>query len=887
MKRILRVIIRFSVLWFFDAVALLALHEFVSGITLTSVEGVGIWVVAVSVALVLAILNTLVRPVLILLTAPINIFTLGFFALFVNAGMLILASYILPYFQVNGLGAALLGAFIMAVVNTLLTSLIRIDDDYSFFYGVIQWLSKKRRADLSTEPGRGLVMVEIDGLSYHRIQRAVEQGLMPTVRQMVLAGTHRISGYDCGLPSQTSSCQAGIMYGENYDIPAFRWYDKDGGKLIVSSDFHDAAMMNARYSHGQGLLRGGSSINNHMAGDAKQVLFTMSVLTDRPEHTQHRRLSDLNLVFVNPYMFARIIILTLWDVLVELGQALRQKVRNVQPRISRLHKGYPLVRAATNVFLRDLGTFMIIMDIMRGVPATYTTFVGYDEVAHHAGPDTKDAMNTLKGLDKQLNRILDVIRRKAPRPYDVILLSDHGQSAGATFKQRYGQTLTELIQGSLKEETTVADMNATESGYDHSLKLLAEIRGMEENVPMNRARKATFGRARKVLQRRLERTLPPAVMDSEVIVCDSGNLANVYFNHHAGKVSINELNAAYPNLLDSLVAHPGVGFIVAYAEDDMPVVLGQDGARNLSTGAVTGDDPLLPYGAPNLRAEQLLRLAQFPHAGDLIVNSTLYEDGQVAAFEELVGSHGGLGGQQTEAFLLHPADMIVPQTSNATDIFALMDARRGIAGEPLRPRVVPKVNAWALRNLVAGMRQARIWGSRLVRALRIQRAVFREVADDSRATGQALITLLATLAITASVNAVVWPGEWTMLQKFGLSFVGGFVLWMLIALLAHLAGRLLRGKGDFTRTMRTLAFARVPYALIVLEFVPVAGPVLGFIVFLAALYAMWVALQEALELRPRVALLIPIVGAVLFIASVVLIELIVRGTALTIVTLLL
>ena len=219
-------------------------------------------------------------------------------------------------------------------------------------------------------------------------------------------------------------------------IPAFRWYDKDGGKLIVSSDVHDAAMLNARYSHGQGLLRAGSSINNHMAGDAQQVLFTMSVLTDRPEHTKHRRFSDLNLVFINPYMFTRTIVLTLWDVLVELGQGLRQKVRHVQPRINRLHKGYPLVRAATNVFLRDLGTFMIIMDIIRGVPATYTTFVGYDEVAHHAGPDTKDAMNTLKGLDKQLNRILDVIRRKATRPYDVILLSDHGQSAGATFKQR-------------------------------------------------------------------------------------------------------------------------------------------------------------------------------------------------------------------------------------------------------------------------------------------------------------------------------------------------------------------------------------------------------------------------------------------------------------------
>ena len=910
MKRILRVIVRFSLLWFFDAVALMVMHWLVHGITFTSVDGAGIWVVAMSIALVLAVLNALIRPVLILITVPINIFTLGFFSLVISAVMLMLTAYILPYFQVAGFGYALIGAVILAVVNTILTSLIHLDDDYSFFSGVVQWLGKKKRLDQSADQGRGLMMVEIDGLSCQRIQRAVEQGFMPTVRQMVLDGTHSISCYDCGLPSQTSACQAGIMYGENYDIPAFRWYDKDEGRLIASSNLNDAAMMNARCSHGQGLLRGGCSTNNLMAGDAERVLFTMSVLKDLPEHMKHRRLSDLNLIFINPYMLNRTILLTMWDVLVELVQGVRQKVRNVQPRINRFKKGYLLSRAGTNVLGRDVGTFMSTMDVIRGEPSIYTTFVGYDEVAHHAGPDTKDAMNTLKALDRQLNRILDVIKRKSPRPYDVFILSDHGQSTGATFKQRYGQTLKELIEGYLKEDTTIADINATESGYDHSLKLLAEVKGMEENVPMGRARKSTIGQARKVLQRGLKHGVQPAVIDSQVIVCVSGNLANVYFTTHAGKVSINELNASHPELLHSLVEHPGIGFVVAYAEDGMPLVLGKDGTRDLSTGTVTGNDPLLPYGDPNLRAEQLLRLAQFPHAGDLIVNSTIYEDGQVAAFEELVGNHGGLGGQQTEAFLVHPADMIVPQTSNATDMFALLNARRGLPGEPLRPRVTPKFDAWALKNLLAGMRQARIWGSRMFRALRIQRAVFREVAEDPFATGQALITLLVTLAITASVNAVVshdalamlqqlnlplvggavngtaWWGEWTMLQKFGISFASGLVLWMLITLFAYLAGRLLHGKGDFTRTMRTMAFARVPYVLIVLEFVPVAGQVLGFLVFLVTLYAIWVALQEALELRPRVAILIPIVGALLFIASVVIIELIVEGTALTIVTLL-
>ena len=124
----------------------------------------------------------------------------------------------------------------------------------------------------ATEPGRGLVMVEIDGLSFHHLQKVLADGKMPALQRMIAEEGYVLSKVDCGIPSQTSACQAGIMFGDNDDIPAFRWYDKDKQKLYVSG--HDAPEINARYARGNGLMRGGSSIDNMMNGDAEKSLLT-------------------------------------------------------------------------------------------------------------------------------------------------------------------------------------------------------------------------------------------------------------------------------------------------------------------------------------------------------------------------------------------------------------------------------------------------------------------------------------------------------------------------------------------------------------------------------------------------------------------------------------
>jgi hypothetical protein len=92
-----------------------------------------------------------------------------------------------------------------------------------------------------------------------------------------------------------------------------------------------------------------------------------------------------------------------------------------------------------------------------------------------------------------------------------------------------------------------------------------------------------------------------------------------------------------------------------------PVVLGPAGQRRLRDGAVEGVDPPAPFGP--FAADHVRRTEGFSTCPDILVNGTYWEElDEVAAFEELVGSHGGMGGGKAHPFVLHPADLPWPQT---------------------------------------------------------------------------------------------------------------------------------------------------------------------------------------------------------------------------------
>ncbi len=677
LRAALRWAARFAVVWAVDAVSLWLTAWLLPGMQLGAFGGYPTWAVALAVAFVLGLVNLLVRPLILLLALPLGFVVLFIAGLFVNAVTLRLAAALLGGgLIIDGWLTAIVAAVLLAVINMVVATLAGVEDSGSFYRGVVARRLAGQRAGASGQVGRGLVILQIDGLSFHHMRHAMDKGIMRHAAALIRDEGYALSATDCGLPSMTSASQAGILFGDNDDIPAFRWYDKAQGKLYVSSK--DAAELNARYARGNGLLRGGVSINNLFDGDARHSLLTAADLTGGTSEAKRARAQDVYLLLLNPNFLLRVVGLVAGDAITEVWQYALDVVRGVEPRLNRLKKGYPLKRAATTVFMREVSGFLTMMQVVRGEPIIYTTWPGYDTVAHYAGPWSGHALGTLRGFDRFIDGLREIIARDAPRPYELLLLSDHGQSFGATFKMRYGYTLLDYIEQRLPSGTVTAHVRDLDDGADAVLATAAELGNVREQHIGGSLGQAAAGRLQEATESAAAQfadggaTGGPA---ADVTFCGSGNLAQVYFHAIPQRATLDQLNAAFPGLVEALAGHEGVGLVVAIDGDDA-VVFGKTGSRNLRTGAISGGDPLLPYGDADLRARQLRRVAGFPSAGDLLIISAVYPDGTVAAFEEQIGSHGGLGGEQTDTFLLHPAGMTVPPTSNSADMYAILNARR-------------------------------------------------------------------------------------------------------------------------------------------------------------------------------------------------------------------
>ncbi len=871
-----KVILRLLVVWFIDTLSLFLTAELFTGITLQASGDTSSLAVAAGAALVLGIVNLLVRPIILMLSIPLGfavVFIVGFL---VNAITLLITSALIPGFTVNGFLSAILGGLLLGLINTVLTTIISVDDEDSFYQGVVERLAARSRYEDEDFSKPGLLMMEIDGLSYHHLKHAVEKGMLPTFKRLMDAYGFEISHVDCGLPSQTSACQAGIMFGDNYDIPAFRWYDKDKEKLYVSGA--DAAEINARYAHGQGLMRGGASINNMMNGDAKHSLLTLADLMSGSEQQRAERARDISLLLLNPYFLIRVIVLFLWEALVEVWQYTKAVLRKEEPRLNRLHGGYPFIRAATTVFMRDISGYLTGLEIIRGAPVIYVTWPGYDEVAHHSGPWSSDAFGVLSRYDEVIAAILDLIARKAPRPYNVVVLSDHGQSFGATFKQRYGMDLKEYIESLLPKHVRVHGSMGGDEGSLSLVAVAAELENVHKQSERGVVGQKVVGSAKNFIQSTarpiMEEELVAIGKDVNITVCGSGNIAQVYFDLAPRKLTIEELEAVYPGMIDEMIQHEGIGVVVGYNSQGQPIAMGKSGVRNLHTHEVKGDDPMAVFGDPDLRAAQMRRIADFPHAGDLIVNSTVYPDGTVAAMEELIGNHGGMGGEQTDAFIFHPPNLQVEPTTNSTDVYHILNRYREEAPEAttFRFRKPPEtqVDAWSLSTLKEGFSRTRGWVGLMLRALVLDTSAYREVAADPYMTGPALVALFL---------GVIFGGFTTRGAYSWQEIIGEIASALLMVFFIYLTGHILGGEADFTTTLRAVGFAYITRFYSILAFLPVVGPAANFITIIITIIAAWIASVQAHKLHGWRSILFPIIVAAIVLATTAAVVILLQGAA--------
>ena len=599
--------------------------------------------------ILMALLNAIVRPAILAFVAPRSLILTGIAVIVIQVLVFLIAANVVAGMQVGGFLSALIASFVYAGINTVLTAILGLDSGDSFYGLLIQNLLINRAGPRSEAPG--LVIVQIDGLAHPILAGRIRAGSVNTMAGWVRDGSHTLSKWEALLPSMTSASQAGILHGNNDGIPAFRWYERDRQHLMVSSNPVDAAEIVRRVSNGEGLLsNNGASICNLVTGDATRAYLTTAAIKDETQGIGDSK-AFLGF-FLSPSGYLRSFSLFVGEFVKERYQARRTRRSGIKPQMHRGMK-YAGMRAASNVLLRDVNTSLVIEEMYRGTNVIYVDFTDYDELAHHCGPERVESFEALDGVDRAI-ATLKHAAEDAPRPYRFVILSDHGQSLGATFKQRYGESLGEVVRGLMSGRATLVQAKTAAEGSTFINSFLSEItrsRGVGPTV----ARAALAGQTKDGVVDLDAEEMPPVADESTIAVVGSGNLGLVYFTGHDHRLSFKELEELHPNLIASLASHPGVAMLVVKTIERGSVVFGRDGLRYLDDDVVEGTDPTTLFGPHTVMS--LKRVDAMEHAPDLLLISEYNPDlGEVAAFEELIGSHGGLGGPQTHPFILHPSD---------------------------------------------------------------------------------------------------------------------------------------------------------------------------------------------------------------------------------------
>ena len=381
-----------------------------------------------------------VWPALAVIVVPISVLTLGLGAIVLDAILVGLVLDLLPGVDPRRAGGPPLVIVLgLAVVTTLVSAVLAARRRR------LVRSSMARRARRRAGRGRrrtcpAWCSCRSTGWPRSVLERALRSGDVPTLHRWLRDGSHRLIGWETGWSSQTGVSQCGILHGSVVDMPAFRWVDKATGTVVVSNRPASAAAIERHHSDGQGLLaHHGSSYGNLFSGDAERAVMTMSVIARRKEgrlgagyfgyfSRPQRGDADAD----RPRRRGR----SGAGRGVEAGAPRRRAAGRARAGRTRCCAPSRRSSAATSACSACSTT------CARGGPRSTSTCSATTRSSHHSGPERADALAVLRDIDRQIGRIERAVRF-APRPYRLVVLSDHGQTQGAPFAERCGETLAE------------------------------------------------------------------------------------------------------------------------------------------------------------------------------------------------------------------------------------------------------------------------------------------------------------------------------------------------------------------------------------------------------------------------------------------------------------
>lgn len=686
------------------------------------------------VIILLSLVNAILWPLLSYFSLRFIVVTLGFGTFLIDGILLYFISLFIPGVYISGIALFSI-PLLIGLISSLVSLVLNIDDDDSYYHNILE---KEMKVIYSEHKEKeGFIFLEIDGLSHHTLKKALENGDMPTLSKWISDGSHKLAKWETDLSSQTSSSQAGILHGNNNNIPAFRWVEKEKDNRIISSNGRtNSELIEKRISNGKGLLsNNGASRSNLFSGDATDHILTFSKFAI----SEAIKSRSWYYLYSKPYAITRILILFIYDIIMEFASRMRHLFKNIQPRLKWRGLAYYVARAGANVAMREATTLTIIGDIFAGNHnVIYATYMGYDEIAHHSGVEDYDSLYALRQIDRQFKR-LENAAEKADRNYKFIVLSDHGQSNGFTFKEKYGESLNDLVKELLPDDISVHSI--LHSNDDHfrekySLKPYVENnlekvdRRIERSIDNTKEKidtridntKERIDNTKEKIDTRIDNTkeridsrldfdISPREKFNEIksnsstleyfnklksersflnsdepfskrlnnistdlnlniqfssktkvseetaqtIVLASGNLGLIYFTDWSDRMTYEQIEDAFPGLLNGLAHHEGIGFVMVKSDIYDTIVLSNDDVLYLDSEEYYGNHFLDSFGKNIIK--KLKRTDGFAHVPDILVNSAYDVDNdEVYAFEELIGSHGGAGGNQQYPFILYPSE---------------------------------------------------------------------------------------------------------------------------------------------------------------------------------------------------------------------------------------
>ena len=514
-----------------------------------------------------------------------------------------------------------------------------------------EWTARLLRLGRSggTAASSGLILIQIDGLSRRQLYRAIAEGRLPFLSDLLIRERYIAHPLYSGQPASTPAVQAELFYGVKTAVPAFSFRDHETGRVMVMYHPADAAEIERRLEGlpGEPLLAGGSAYSDIFTGGAAEPHYCAA-------GTKWTRFFRT----INPLLFPLLILLHL-DVAIRLvGLITAEFVLGMIDCVRGIMAGkefsqeiiFALCRACTVIILRELVVLGAKIDVARGLPIVHINFVGYDEQAHRRGPSSAFARWALRGIDDAIGRIWRAAhRRSSRRAYDVWIYSDHGQEDAEPYPLLHGRAMEDAVR------ELFTQLIETEPPEPKDPQAARRAQAWHVRLRSEQAWQPMCCGAPVQVERAQADAAPLPSDQARLVVTGMGSLGHVY---PPRPLTPEQRDAFAAALVDSA---------------KIPLVLMADGAGQARAWSSDGtfqlpEDATRLFGTNHRYLDEVVRdlieVCHHPDAGALVLCG--WRKGQrPVSFPMEHGSHTGPGREETNAFALLPADAPLPPRPQA------------------------------------------------------------------------------------------------------------------------------------------------------------------------------------------------------------------------------